>query len=116
MAVVEHHFRPQRLTALSWLGDPAYPTMRNYSGMAYAAKLAFFDIGVTNTPYLDVPSLNEVVFPAASSAGAHIHSNSWGAGYSACDETCYQLDEYTYANPVSHGHARRRANVLGRVL
>ena len=73
----------------------------DYNGMAQGAKLAFFDIGVTNSPYLDVPSLYNRVFPAAKSAGAHIHSNSWGSSYQACDDSCYDIDRYTYENPVS---------------
>ena len=73
----------------------------DYNGMAQEAKLAFFDIGDTETSALSVPSLYDSVFPAAKSAGAHIHSNSWGSSYQACDDSCYDIDRYTYENPVS---------------
>src|SRR3546814_12170528 len=73
--------------------------MKPYNGMAFDAKIAFFDIGVTGAPYLDVPSLYDDVFPASVSAGGYIHSNSWGSNTQTTDENCYQLDSFTHEHP-----------------
>ena len=49
-------------------------------GMAYNAKIAFFDIGQPNAQSLNVPaSLRESMFPPSYDVGARIHTNSWGA-------------------------------------
>lgn len=72
----------------------------DYDGMAPEAQLAFFDIGKTGTDALTIPSLYEVVFPAAHDAGAHLHSNSWGSLSQVCDEYCYDIDAYVHDNKV----------------
>lgn len=72
-----------------------------YDGVAPHAKIAFMDIsngGESVTP----PGSAVVLYGASYSAGARVHSNSWGstaagnAAYNAND-----LDSYLYANPVS---------------
>ncbi len=47
----------------------------NYSGMAPAAKLAFFDIGLPDVAELAVPAdLNAQLFPPAANAGAALRA------------------------------------------
>jgi hypothetical protein len=73
-------------------------TNSDYNGMAPEAKLAFFDVGKTGQQFLSIPSLYDYVFPAAYGAGARIHSNSWGSSYQACDDSCFEIDKFTYEN------------------
>lgn len=47
------------------------------NGMAPDAKLAFFDLGMTDRSFLKVPALKDI-FQSAYDAGARVHSNSWG--------------------------------------
>lgn len=47
-------------------------------GMARAAKLSFFDIGVSNKG-LTVPLISTVLATGYNDAGARIHSASWGS-------------------------------------
>lgn len=79
-------------------GSTAELTSNN--GMAYNAKLAFFDIG-NGGEYLDVPPDLSTVFTPAYSAGARIHSNSWGTGYNGYLEEDSQIDQFTYGHNVS---------------
>lgn len=85
------------MTVRFWCADEG----NKYNGMAEDAKLAFFDIGLGQQDQLLVPSLELYVFPSAADAGAHIHSNSWGASFQACDELCTEIDNYTYIHDVS---------------
>lgn len=71
---------------------------QNMDGIAPDAKLAFFDIGKGER--LTVPSLFDVVFPAAHKAGARVHSNSWGASYlHSYNYNSYDVDRYTFEHP-----------------
>lgn len=70
---------------------------QTYNGVAPEAKIAFYDIG-NSGPYLSVPSLETYVFPAAKSAGAWIHSDSWGGGSNAYNSFALEVDRYTYNN------------------
>jgi len=55
-------------------------SLNDYNGMAPAAKLAFFDIGEPGARGLRVPNdLARNMFPLAYTAGARIHTNSWGS-------------------------------------
>jgi Subtilase family len=49
----------------------------SYKGIAYGAKIAFFDAMYGYQSYLSIPSLYDYVFPIAYKAGARVHSNSW---------------------------------------
>ena len=61
-------------------GNSANPAEQDYDGMAPDAKVAFFDIGVANQLFLNVPNqLERTMFPVAATAGAKIHTNSWGS-------------------------------------
>ena len=49
---------------------------------------------------LVVPSLFDVVFPAAYRAGARVHSNSWASSFHfPYTQYSFDTDRYTYANP-----------------
>ncbi|KNC51981.1 protease [Thecamonas trahens ATCC 50062] len=70
-----------------------------YSGMAYNAKVAFYDFGISGGRLLSVSAKDDIFPPAYDSANARIHSNSWGA---VNDPGAYTLssqgvDEYTWA-------------------
>jgi hypothetical protein len=69
-----------------------------YNGMASAAKLAVFDIGVDDAQQdLVLPEDMGFVFGAAQSAGARVHSNSWG-GDIFYDSLSLETDEFLYRN------------------
>lgn len=80
-------------------GDSVDQERNVYRGMAPAAKLAFFDIGVNdNAKTLIVPDdFEKSLFPFAKAAGARIHSNSWGGGY-LYDSYCIETDRFLYEN------------------
>merc|ERR1711939_615104 len=69
-----------------------------YNGVAPEAKPAFYDVHYGSDQYLLIPNLQEEVFPAASKAGASIHSNSWGANVNECSSVCVEVDTYLYEN------------------
>ena len=67
-----------------------------FKGMASGSKLAFFDIEPAYTGRLVLPNdLAKSMFPPAYSAGARLHSNSWGGGY-FYNAFCIEVDEYLY--------------------
>jgi hypothetical protein len=67
-------------------------------GMAPAAKLAFFDIGLPNSASLSVPyDFTTALYPQAYVTGARLHSNSWGGNY-WYDSFCLETDDYMYQN------------------
>lgn len=80
--------------------DSANTDKNSYQGMAAGAKLAFFDIGMNVAQqWLDVPDdLAADLFPPSYSAGARIHSNSWGGGY-FFDAYSIDTDAYMYEHP-----------------
>ena len=67
-----------------------------YKGMASGSKIAFFDIAGEFSYGLSLPDdLAVTLFPPAYSAGARLHSNSWGGGY-FYDAYCTEVDQYLY--------------------
>lgn len=79
-------------------GSTSNSAYAQYGGVSPGAKIAFYDVGVAGDPYLYIPSLQSFVFPAAASAGATLHSNSWGGGENAYNSFCVQADTYLYSN------------------
>jgi hypothetical protein len=75
------------------LDDSHAGSMNTYRGMSPAAKLAFFDIGALNNELVVPFDLGEEVLAPAYTAGARIHSNSWGGGY-FYDAYALAVDEY----------------------
>ena len=91
-------------------GKPAHGLRRareDSKGLAFGARVAFFDIGSTATGALNIPAnLETDLFPAAFEAGARVHSNSWGlvptGGASSVPYEFYDrdVDAFSYANPT----------------
>ena len=70
-----------------------------FNGVAYEAKLAFFDIGRAGVGSLSVPrSLATSMFPTAYALGARVHSNSWGASANVYSTNARDVDSYSFAN------------------
>lgn len=68
-----------------------------YRGAAFAARLAFFDIGYPNADWLDVPrELATGLFPRAYAVGARVHSNSWGSSLGGNSEEMHQTDKWLW--------------------
>ena len=69
-------------------------------GVAFGAKMAFFDLGNPSGGLVTPASIENDLFPAAYNAGARVHSNSWGSStvfnYANQD---LQVDRYSYNNP-----------------
>jgi len=87
------------------------------AGMAYDAKVAFFDIGQTgaglNTPY----DLSEI-FEQGYKIGARIHSASWGSdsnayGYSDVDFDEYMHEHDDFISLVAAGNSGDNSDTCG---
>lgn len=72
---------------------------KDNNGIASGAKLAFFDIGVSQSKGGDLVTPDDIsqIFPSSHRIGAKLHSNSWGGGY-WYDMYAHQVDRYLYAN------------------
>ena len=74
-------------------------TLGEYDGMAPKAKLAFFDIGQAGARGLSVPNdLARNMFPIAYTAGARIHTNSWGSNTAQYTSTARSCDQFMFDN------------------
>jgi hypothetical protein len=74
-------------------------SLPNDAGMAPEAKVAFYDIGVPNAQYLNVPyNLETQMFPYAKRVGAQLHSNSWGGDSNSYSSNSQNIDSYSFAN------------------
>jgi len=73
--------------------------LEDSKGIAFGAKVAFFDLGDSSGNLYTPSNLETGLFPSAYSTGARIHSNSWGSTstYSYADEDL-QVDSYAYDN------------------
>eukprot|EP01038_Epipyxis_sp_PR26KG_P007326 gene7326-9984_t len=86
-----------------------YGDYKKYAGVAYDAKIVFFDIGKDNKTYdkLYPPSdLNSGMFQLMYNVGARIFTNSWGTSSSSSSSSCntyssnsYQVDSFMYSYP-----------------
>jgi hypothetical protein len=91
----DHGSHVQGSIAGEALAGSSAPTA--YNGMAYKARLAFFDIGKTGASYLDVPpSIYSDLFPPSYSRGARLHSNSWGAASNTYNLNARDVDKYMW--------------------
>ncbi|GMH89717.1 hypothetical protein TL16_g11543 [Triparma laevis f. inornata] len=66
-------------------------------GIAYDAKLAFFDVGWGADLLLTPDTASELIDPGYD-AGARIHSASWGTSSNRYEDDDFNFDSYTYAN------------------
>lgn len=78
-------------------GNSVYE-FNSMNGIANKAKIAFFDIGVTQRNYLLVPPLEEL-FDWSYDVGARVHSNSWGNEGGIYGSMSYDMDQYCYTHP-----------------
>jgi hypothetical protein len=81
-------------------GDPQSPA--HYGGHAPGAKIAFFDMENSASPDDGIiyPSpIGDNVFQPAYTAGARIHSNSWGGPLNAYDDDSFSVDSFQYTHP-----------------
>lgn len=71
-----------------------------YNGIAPDAKVTMFDVDVAATDsFLNVPSLYDIALPPAYSAGARVHSNSWGTPFmTSYTSKALDVDEFSYEN------------------
>jgi subtilisin family serine protease len=71
------------------------------NGIAPGAKLIMQDVGddVGNLVALNTLSLYSTAFPSAFTAGARVHTNSWGTYATIYDSFARDVDRYTYENP-----------------
>ena len=70
------------------------------SGIAKDAKVAFFDLGVTGAGGLSTPTdVSSLFTPGRVSAGANLHSASWGSTGATYQDFDANFDAYQYANP-----------------
>lgn len=70
-------------------------TFINLDGIAPAAKISFFDIGLRGSLYLQIPSL-KTILESAENSGSRVHSNSWGSSFGIYGQQCYDLDDFTF--------------------
>jgi hypothetical protein len=66
----------------------------NYNGHAAGAKIAFFDMSLSGSSIFYPPPLSKNVFGPAYSAGARLHSDSWGSSTNMYDDSCTDIDSY----------------------
>jgi len=79
------------------LSGAPFDPMSPYNGMAYKAKLAFYDFKTTNQNELFVPdNLYEDYFTEALAVGAHISSNSWGSPEGLYNSYCVDADRFVH--------------------
>jgi hypothetical protein len=69
------------------------------NGIADEAKIAFFDLGVGENGGLEIPdSIDTHYLQWAYTAGARIHSNSWGGDYTGYDTEAQEMDAFQWVN------------------
>lgn len=74
---------------------------KQYDGVAPNAKMTMFDIDIAATDnFLNVPSLYDIALPPAYSAGARVHSDSWGTpGMNTYTSKSIDVDQFMFENP-----------------
>lgn len=69
----------------------------DYRGAAFGARLALFDVGITNDQFLLIPpNLASGLFARTYVLGGRIHSNSWGSAVGGNSEEMHQTDKYLW--------------------
>lgn len=77
-----------------------YGDFQKYDGNAMEAKIAFFDIGRTDSQTLTTPgSLNYGLLVPLYNAGARISSHSWGSSSNSYTSDARSVDQFMYDNP-----------------
>jgi hypothetical protein len=72
-----------------------------YNGVAPNAKMTMFDIDIAaEDNFLNVPSLYDIALPPAYSAGARVHTDSWGTpGMNTYTSKSIDVDQFMFENP-----------------
>jgi hypothetical protein len=73
------------------VGDSIFDGYAKANGIAPAAKVAFYDVMNSNSPYLSIPDTYSYVYTTLYNAGARVMSNSWG---SYATESLFSLSLY----------------------
>jgi hypothetical protein len=76
-------------------------TYESDNGHASGAKIAFFDMEYSSHPErgINYPDpFDETVLTPAYTAGARLHSNSWGSGYNFYDDSVLSIDSFSTTN------------------
>jgi hypothetical protein len=106
-------------------GDQSYinPGNYNYNGLAYKAKLMMQDVGADDewgctVGEVQIPTSLTSAYTNAYSAGARIHSNSWGGTDNTYDSYCVNIDSFMWGNPdflvvFAAGNAGSGASTVG---
>jgi hypothetical protein len=106
-------------------GDQSYINPGNYSynGLAYKAKLMMQDVGADDewgctVGEVQIPTSLTSAYTNAYSAGARIHSNSWGGSDNTYDSYCVNIDSFMWGNPqflvvFAAGNAGSAASTVG---
>jgi subtilisin family serine protease len=61
------------------VGDSIFDGYAKANGIAPAAKVAFYDVMRSDSPYLSIPDTYSYVYTTLYNAGARVLSNSWGS-------------------------------------
>lgn len=91
-------------TQLMYSVESHSQTNYNYSGMAPAANIAFFDVQKGPAKGFNIPPAISYMFDKAKDVGASVFSNSWGCngGPDVCNRytsLSQSVDRYAYNNP-----------------
>lgn len=96
------------------VGNSIFADFSGGNGLAPAAKVAFYDIMASNSPYLQIPDTYSYLYPTLYNSGAKVLSNSWGS-YSTeskvlfmsfsrflaqYSERQYDADNFLFSRPV----------------
>jgi subtilisin family serine protease len=76
-------------------GNSLSGELSHMNGMAPDAKIAFYDIGMTDKSFLKVPPV-KLIFEEAYRAGVRIHTNSWGNLGGIYGPMSFDCDEFLY--------------------
>jgi hypothetical protein len=88
-----------RTGSTSGSGQTCGELLEDNKGVAFGAKVAFFDLGDSDGGLYTPSNLETGLFPSAYSTGARVHSNSWGSADTySYDTEDLQVDSYAYDN------------------
>jgi subtilisin family serine protease len=78
------------------LNGRAVDTFSSVEGYACDSKISFFDIGVSGTQNLHLPSHLSDIFSVAYSSGARVHADPWGSSGNTYSMLSQEVDAFTF--------------------
>jgi hypothetical protein len=79
-------------------GETCGELLKDSKGVAFGARVAFFDFGDSSSNLHAPSNLNDIFLPAYN-AGARVHTNSWGNSYiQSYSSSDLQVDSYSYSH------------------